>query len=191
MGVARGPKDVENFPFVEPPDSRAINDGVTLLRELGALTSPKSGDAGGNGRSGSGLTAVGQKLAQLPVDPRLGRMIVEAGKRGCVREVMILAAALTIQDPPVNGQQTSNSWLRRSMHDSGTNSRTSPASSICGTTSRKSNASCPPPSSASYAATNSSITCACVSGRTSSPSSGRWPNPPLAYRWTTNGKRIP
>ncbi|YCK83586.1 ATP-dependent RNA helicase HrpA [Arthrobacter sp. D3-18] len=108
MGVARGPKDVENFPFVEPPDSRAINDGVTLLRELGALTSPKSGDSAGNGRSGSGLTAVGQKLAQLPVDPRLGRMIVEAGKRGCVREVMILAAALTIQDPrerPTDKQQ--------------------------------------------------------------------------------------
>ncbi|MCB5275099.1 hypothetical protein BJG92_02640 [Arthrobacter sp. SO5] len=89
MGVARGPKDVENFPFVEPPDSRAINDGVTLLRELGALRPPASG----------GLTAVGQQLAQLPVDPRLGRMIVESGKRGCVREVMILAAALTIQDP--------------------------------------------------------------------------------------------
>lgn len=95
MGVARGPKDVENFPFVEPPDSRAINDGVTLLRELGALSTPKAGD----GRNAGGLTAVGQKLAQLPVDPRLGRMIVEAGKRGCVREVMILAAALTIQDP--------------------------------------------------------------------------------------------
>ncbi|MDR6435875.1 ATP-dependent helicase HrpA [Paenarthrobacter nicotinovorans] len=108
MGVARSPKDVENFPFVEPPDSRAINDGVTLLRELGALSSPKSGDGSGGGRSGSGLTAVGQKLAQLPVDPRLGRMIVEAGKRGCVREVMILAAALTIQDPrerPTDKQQ--------------------------------------------------------------------------------------
>ncbi|MET4539785.1 ATP-dependent helicase HrpA [Arthrobacter bambusae] len=108
MGVARSPKDVENFPFVEPPDSRAINDGVTLLRELGALSTPKSGDAAASGRSGSGLTAVGQKLAQLPVDPRLGRMIVEAGKRGCVREVMILAAALTIQDPrerPTDKQQ--------------------------------------------------------------------------------------
>jgi ATP-dependent helicase HrpA len=108
MGVARGPKDVENFPFVEPPDSRAINDGVTLLRELGALSSAKAADAAGNGRNGSGLTAVGQKLAQLPVDPRLGRMIVEAGKRGCVREVMILAAALTIQDPrerPTDKQQ--------------------------------------------------------------------------------------
>jgi ATP-dependent helicase HrpA len=113
MGVARGPKDVENFPFVEPPDSRAINDGVSLLRELGALSTPRAnepaGDAEGfggrngsgrtSGRNAGGLTAVGQQLAQLPVDPRLGRMIVESGKRGCVREVMILAAALTIQDP--------------------------------------------------------------------------------------------
>ena len=131
MGVARGPKDVENFPFVEPPDSRAINDGVTLLRELGALSAarpqeetgdgdgrPGRGPANGRnaarntarnaGRSGGGLTAVGQQLAQLPVDPRLGRMIVESGKRGCVREVMILAAALTIQDPrerPTDKQQ--------------------------------------------------------------------------------------
>lgn len=113
MGVARGPKDVENFPFVEPPDSRAINDGVTLLRELGALSpatssTPASKDPRDNRSSGGGLTTVGQKLAQLPVDPRLGRMIVEAGKRGCVREVMILAAALTIQDPrerPTDKQQ--------------------------------------------------------------------------------------
>ncbi|HEX9088153.1 MAG TPA: ATP-dependent RNA helicase HrpA, partial [Arthrobacter sp.] len=123
MGVARGPKDVENFPFVEPPDSRAINDGVTLLRELGALSAARpqeetgDGTADGDGRSGrrpaagrngGGLTAVGQQLAQLPVDPRLGRMIVESGKRGCVREVMILAAALTIQDPrerPTDKQQ--------------------------------------------------------------------------------------
>jgi len=123
MGVARGPKDVENFPFVEPPDSRAINDGVSLLRELGALSAARApeqtNDAGrpggqrdgqrrGSGRPGSGLTAVGQQLAQLPVDPRLGRMIVESGKRGCVREVMILAAALTIQDPrerPTDKQQ--------------------------------------------------------------------------------------
>ncbi len=134
MGVARGPKDVEKFPFVEPPESRAINDGVTLLRELGALAAPSENDgepqepsatsdsdrpgSGSSGRGahrgrgrgssersprgpkpGSGLTAVGHQLAQLPVDPRLGRMIVEAGQRGCVREVMVLAAALTIQDP--------------------------------------------------------------------------------------------
>ncbi|SDT40654.1 ATP-dependent helicase HrpA [Pseudarthrobacter equi] len=115
MGVARGPKDVEEFPFVEPPETRAINDGVTLLRELGALAPPRSQGKAGQaetgtrgGPQGGGLTAVGQKLAQLPVDPRLGRMIVEAGKRNCVREVMILAAALTIQDPrerPTDKQQ--------------------------------------------------------------------------------------
>ncbi|HSU71894.1 MAG TPA: ATP-dependent RNA helicase HrpA, partial [Micrococcaceae bacterium] len=87
MGVAQGPKDVEDFPFVEPPESRAISDGVALLRELGAV-----------GPQGA-ITAVGRQLAQLPVDPRLGRMIIEAGQRGCAREVMILAAALTIQDP--------------------------------------------------------------------------------------------
>jgi ATP-dependent helicase HrpA len=111
MGVARGPKDVENFPFVEPPDSRAINDGVSLLRELGALSAARpqeqTGDRAASAKGG-GLTAVGQQLAQLPVDPRLGRMIVEAGKRGVVREVMILAAALTIQDPrerPTDKQQ--------------------------------------------------------------------------------------
>jgi ATP-dependent helicase HrpA len=107
---------VENFPFVEPPDSRAINDGVSLLRELGALSPARPQGPSGNGatsgaasgRNGGGLTAVGQQLAQLPVDPRLGRMIVEAGKRGVVREVMILAAALTIQDPrerPTDKQQ--------------------------------------------------------------------------------------
>ncbi|WP_455834763.1 ATP-dependent RNA helicase HrpA [Pseudarthrobacter siccitolerans] len=108
MGVARGPKDVEDFPFVEPPETRAINDGVTLLRELGALASATPQNGKGGPKTGGGLTAVGQKLAQLPVDPRLGRMIVEAGKRGCVREVMILAAALTIQDPrerPTDKQQ--------------------------------------------------------------------------------------
>lgn len=87
IGVTRGPKDVAAFPFVEPPDSKAINDGVTLLRELGALTADGS------------ISPVGRQLAQLPVDPRLGRMIVEAGRRGCAREVMVLAAALTIQDP--------------------------------------------------------------------------------------------
>lgn len=87
MGVARGPKDVASFPFVEPPDAKAINDGVTLLRELGALNAQGA------------VSAVGRQLAQLPVDPRLGRMIVEAGTRDCVREVMVLAAALTIQDP--------------------------------------------------------------------------------------------
>lgn len=104
MGVAKGPKDVEKFPFVQPPDSRAITDGVTLLRELGAL-SPQGG-----------ITGVGRQLSQLPVDPRLGRMIVEAAKRGVAAEVMVLAAALTIQDPrerPTDKQQLATEKHKR------------------------------------------------------------------------------
>jgi ATP-dependent helicase HrpA len=82
--------DVADFPFVDPPESRNIADGVRLLEELGAI-SP--------GRGATRLTAVGRKLARLPVDPRFGRMILEAGHQGCVREVLIITAALSIQDP--------------------------------------------------------------------------------------------
>jgi ATP-dependent helicase HrpA len=79
---------VADFPFLDPPDSRNVADGIRLLEELGAVS-------GG----GSRLTDVGRKLARLPVDPRLGRMILEAGRNGCAREVLIIAAALSIQDP--------------------------------------------------------------------------------------------
>ncbi|MDM8085209.1 ATP-dependent RNA helicase HrpA [Cellulomonas cellasea] len=91
VGVATTPDDIAKFPFVDPPDTRAVRDGTQLLTELGALG---SGD-----EAGTGLTKVGRDLAQLPMDPRLGRMIVEAGRRGVAREVMIIAAALSIQDP--------------------------------------------------------------------------------------------
>ncbi len=86
--ISLGLGDIGAFPFVEPPDRRQITAGVQLLTELGAVDS-----------SGGKLTAVGKKLAQLPVDPRMGRMIVEGAANGCVREVMIIAAALSIQDP--------------------------------------------------------------------------------------------
>ncbi|HET9138844.1 ATP-dependent RNA helicase HrpA [Actinophytocola sp.] len=79
--------DIAAFPFVDPPDRRHVSDGITLLRELGALD-----------RSDK-LTATGRRLAQLPVDPRLGRMVLEAGENGCVHEVLVIAAALSIQDP--------------------------------------------------------------------------------------------
>ena len=82
--------EVEDFPFVDPPESRNIADGVRLLEELGAI-SP--------GKGVRRLTGVGRKLARLPVDPRLGRMILEAGHQGCVNEVLIITAALSIQDP--------------------------------------------------------------------------------------------
>ncbi|MBC9719094.1 ATP-dependent RNA helicase HrpA [Streptomyces sp. TRM66268-LWL] len=90
--TAAGLGDIEKFPFIDPPDHRNIRDGVQLLQELGALD-PKEKDVRKR------LTQMGRKLAQLPVDPRLARMVVEADKNGCVREVMVIAAALSIQDP--------------------------------------------------------------------------------------------
>ncbi|GAB2929093.1 ATP-dependent RNA helicase HrpA [Nonomuraea fastidiosa] len=96
--------DIEAFPFVEPPDRRQVKDGINLLHELGAF------DAGNK------LTPIGRKLAQLPVDPRLGRMVLEAEKNGCLREVMVIAAALSIQDPrerPADKQQQADEKHRR------------------------------------------------------------------------------
>ncbi|MCZ8381487.1 ATP-dependent RNA helicase HrpA [Mycobacterium sp. CPCC 205372] len=84
---ALGLGDVERFPFLDPPDARSIRDGVQLLQELGAF------DEGG------ALTDVGRRLARLPLDPRIGRMILQADTEGCVREVLVLAAALSIPDP--------------------------------------------------------------------------------------------
>lgn len=101
IGVVKNISDIERFPFVQPPETRAINDGVNLLRELGALRQKNMGSArrGSNSRSSSPLTGIGRKMAKLPVDPHLARMIVEADQRGCAKEMMVLAAALTIQDP--------------------------------------------------------------------------------------------
>ncbi|MEU3736474.1 ATP-dependent RNA helicase HrpA [Streptomyces sp. NPDC032198] len=90
--TAAGLGDIEKFPFIDPPDHRNIRDGVQLLQELGALD-PTQKDPKKR------LTQEGRKLAQLPVDPRLARMVLEADKNGCVREVMVIAAALSIQDP--------------------------------------------------------------------------------------------
>ncbi|MCW1249054.1 ATP-dependent RNA helicase HrpA [Acaricomes phytoseiuli] len=106
IGVAASPQEVADFPFVEPPDAKAVADGVALLRELGAISSASEQNSSGRRRGAKGstprpaaITRIGKQLAQLPVDPRLGRMIIEAGHQDCVREVMVLAAALTIQDP--------------------------------------------------------------------------------------------
>ncbi|WP_374982455.1 ATP-dependent RNA helicase HrpA [Streptomyces fradiae] len=90
--TAAGLGDIEKFPFIDPPDHRNIRDGVQLLQELGALD-PAQKDPKKR------LTPLGRQLAQLPVDPRLARMVLEADKNGCVREVMVIAAALSIQDP--------------------------------------------------------------------------------------------
>jgi ATP-dependent helicase HrpA len=79
--------DVEKFPFLDPPDRRTVRDGVQLLQELGAF------DQHGE------ITGLGRRLARLPVDPRLGRMILAAEDEACVREVLVVAAALSIPDP--------------------------------------------------------------------------------------------
>ncbi|MFD3656291.1 ATP-dependent RNA helicase HrpA [Streptomyces sp. NPDC058620] len=90
--TAAGLGDIEKFPFIDPPDHRNIRDGVQLLQELGALD---PGEKDPKKR----LTPLGRKLSQLPVDPRLARMVIEAERNGCAREVMVIAAALSIQDP--------------------------------------------------------------------------------------------
>ncbi|UVV74520.1 ATP-dependent RNA helicase HrpA [Pantoea agglomerans] len=101
--------DIAAFPFVEAPDKRNIQDGVRLLEELGALTLNEETDH-------YKLTGSGRQLAQLPVDPRLARMVLEAQKFGCVREVMIITAGLSIQDPrerPADKKQASDEKHRR------------------------------------------------------------------------------
>jgi ATP-dependent helicase HrpA len=90
--TANGLGDVASFPFLEPPDHASIRDGYLLLEELAAI---EDSDGGG----GRWLTPLGRRLARLPVDPRIGRMILESERNGCVREVLVIAAALSIRDP--------------------------------------------------------------------------------------------
>jgi ATP-dependent helicase HrpA len=95
--------DVRKFPFVDPPDPRAITDGVRLLEELNAIKNER-------------LTETGRQMARLPVDPRIARMIIESGKQGCAREILVIAAALSIQDPrerPSDNQQAADTAHRR------------------------------------------------------------------------------
>ncbi len=107
--TALGLGEVADFPFVDAPDARAVRDGLALLTELGAIEPGTQG-------AGRRLTAVGRALAQLPIDPRLGRMLVEAGRLGVVREVMIIVAALSVQDVrerPSEAQQAADEKHRR------------------------------------------------------------------------------
>jgi ATP-dependent helicase HrpA len=101
--AAIGLGDVAAFPFIDPPDARNITDGIRLLEELNAFK---------DGR----ITGLGRKLARLPVDPRIARMILAADRNGCAREVLIIAAALSIQDPrerPSEAQQAADDKHRR------------------------------------------------------------------------------
>ena len=85
--LSLGMRDVDRFPFIDPPDRRHVNDGLRLLRELGAV------DGGG------GLTKIGRRLARFPLDPRVGRMLLEADTLGCVAEVLVIASFLSVPDP--------------------------------------------------------------------------------------------
>ncbi|MGV8969173.1 MAG: ATP-dependent RNA helicase HrpA [Microbacteriaceae bacterium] len=85
--ISLGLGDIAAFPFLQPPDSRGVKDGLDLLRELSAVTPDHH------------ITKVGKQLAQLPIDPRLGRMIIESKQHGTTREVMAIVAGLSIQDP--------------------------------------------------------------------------------------------
>lgn len=103
---ASGLGDIEAFPFVERPDTRFINDGIRLLHEIRALEVDES------------LSAIGRDLARLPIDPRLARLLVAGRDRGCLGEMLVLAAFLSIQDPrerPLDAQQAADEahaqWL--------------------------------------------------------------------------------
>jgi ATP-dependent helicase HrpA len=126
---------IAEFPFLDPPDSRFINDGYRLLRELGAVDEHRR------------VTEAGRRLARFPVDPRLGRMLLAAGSLGCLREILIIAAGLSIRDPrerPVDAAGAADerhaafrdprsdflslvrlwdAWQERRKHDSGSAQR--------------------------------------------------------------------
>ncbi|MFC9662390.1 ATP-dependent RNA helicase HrpA [Nocardia sp. NPDC127606] len=116
--TALGLGDIESFPFVEAPDRRAIRDGIALLEELGALAHGSTKSVDGESDSGNHLTLtpIGREMAQLPVDPRMARMLVEAQRNGCLDEVLIIVAALSIQDVrerPVEHQQAADTQHAR------------------------------------------------------------------------------
>ena len=106
--AALGLGDLARFPFVEPPDQRQVTAGRQLLEELGAL------DAGNR------LTPIGRQLSTLPVDPRMGRMILEAERRGVLREVLVITAALSLPDPrerPLEHQAQADQLHARFRHE--------------------------------------------------------------------------
>ncbi|GAO35294.1 ATP-dependent helicase [Sulfuricella sp. T08] len=105
---ALGLADIEDFPFLEPPDSRAITDGFKLLEELGAVDDQRA------------LTETGRQIAKFPIDPRIARMILAAKAENCLTEVLIIASALSVQDPrdrPMDRQQAADDKHRQFQDD--------------------------------------------------------------------------
>lgn len=100
--------DIESFPFIEPPLGRAVADGYQLLQELGAVDEANQ------------LTGTGRQLAKLPLDPRVARMILAAREQHCLREVLIIASALSVQDPrdrPQEAQEAADQAHRKFMDE--------------------------------------------------------------------------
>ncbi|PVY80961.1 ATP-dependent helicase HrpA [Cupriavidus alkaliphilus] len=100
--------DIESFPFIEPPLGRAVADGYQLLQELGAVDDANQ------------LTGIGRQLAKLPLDPRVARMILAAREHQCLREVLIIASALSVQDPrdrPQEAQEAADQAHRKFMDE--------------------------------------------------------------------------
>jgi ATP-dependent helicase HrpA len=104
--------DIKQFPFINAPPAKAIRAGYQLLEELGAIVA-------GDGDAGYQLTSIGHELARLPVDPTVGRMILQAKTEKCLREVLVIAAGLSIQDPrerPLDKQAQADAAHRRFAH---------------------------------------------------------------------------
>ncbi|MCD1284299.1 MULTISPECIES: ATP-dependent RNA helicase HrpA [unclassified Brevibacterium] len=91
LGFASSDQEILEFSFLTPPEAKAVRDGRTMLAELGALTSDKTGTIA--------VTEIGRKLSVLPIDPRLARMVIAGAEAGCGGEVTVIVAALSIQDP--------------------------------------------------------------------------------------------
>jgi ATP-dependent helicase HrpA len=106
--LALGLGDVTKFPFVDKPNSKMINDGFTLLIELGAVDEDRR------------LTDIGRQVAKLPIDPRIARMILAAAQKTCLKEILIIASALSIQDPrerPMDAQQAADLAQEQFKHE--------------------------------------------------------------------------
>lgn len=91
--------DIETFPFIDPPAPRAVQDGLNLLQELGAVEKSAKRTGREDRAESFRLTHRGRRMARLPIDPRISRMLLEAEKEGCVEDVLVIASAMTVQDP--------------------------------------------------------------------------------------------
>ncbi|MDP0562757.1 MAG: ATP-dependent RNA helicase HrpA [Candidatus Endonucleobacter sp. (ex Gigantidas childressi)] len=106
--LSLGLGDITDFPFVDKPEAKAINDGFKLLQELGAVDSKRR------------LTDIGRKMSKFPVDPRQGRMLIEGQKNNALRELLVIISALAVQDPrerPIANKQRADQCHREQYHN--------------------------------------------------------------------------